>query len=263
MKNLRTYGQTPFQVAVVHGGPGAAGEMAPVARELGHHRGVLEPLQTATSVAGQIEELRAALEEHGNLPVTLIGYSWGAWLSFMVAAYYPALIQKLVLISSGPFEVRYVAELQQTRMSRLSPEERTEFDGIVQSLSQSGTEDKDRLLARLGALSAKTDEYDPVEEEPETEDAVEPQGEIFQRVWEEAAGLRRSGQLLDLASQISCPVTAIHGDFDPHPAEGVREPLATRLKQFCFVLLPRCGHKPWVERQARASFYTILERELT
>jgi hypothetical protein len=34
MKNLRIYGKAPFNVAVIHGGPGAVGEMAPVAREL-------------------------------------------------------------------------------------------------------------------------------------------------------------------------------------------------------------------------------------
>ena len=34
VKNLRTYGEAPFNIAVIHGGPGAAGEMAPVAREL-------------------------------------------------------------------------------------------------------------------------------------------------------------------------------------------------------------------------------------
>ncbi|MHA2061833.1 MAG: alpha/beta fold hydrolase, partial [Candidatus Sifarchaeia archaeon] len=34
MKNLRIYGNKPFNIAVLHGGPGAPGEMAPVAREL-------------------------------------------------------------------------------------------------------------------------------------------------------------------------------------------------------------------------------------
>src|SRR5215510_9607502 len=32
VENHRTYGSAPYTVAVVHGGPGAAGEMAPVAR---------------------------------------------------------------------------------------------------------------------------------------------------------------------------------------------------------------------------------------
>jgi len=50
METLRKYGKTPFKVAVVHGGPGAAGEMAPVASELVSVCGVLEPLQTASSL---------------------------------------------------------------------------------------------------------------------------------------------------------------------------------------------------------------------
>ena len=98
LKNLRTYGQAPFSVAVIHGGPGAGGEMAPVARELASDRSVLEPIQTATSLEGQVAELRAVLEIHGDLPITLIGFSWGAWLSFIVAARYPAIVGKLILV---------------------------------------------------------------------------------------------------------------------------------------------------------------------
>ena len=60
MMKLRTYGRPPFGVAVIHGGPGARGEMAPVARELAPDGGVLEPLQTKTTLQGQIEELRGS-----------------------------------------------------------------------------------------------------------------------------------------------------------------------------------------------------------
>ena len=97
--NPRIYGQAPFDVVVVHGGPGLGGEMAPVARELASDRGVLEPIQTAASLKGQIEELRTILAKDGDPPVTLIGYSWGAWLSYIIAAEYPALAKKLILIS--------------------------------------------------------------------------------------------------------------------------------------------------------------------
>jgi len=41
LKDLRKYGAAPFDVAVIHGGPGAIGEMAPVARELALLFGVL------------------------------------------------------------------------------------------------------------------------------------------------------------------------------------------------------------------------------
>ncbi len=51
--NPRRYGSSPFSVAVIHGGPGAGGEMNAVARELGAGRGILEPLQTAHSLQTQ------------------------------------------------------------------------------------------------------------------------------------------------------------------------------------------------------------------
>jgi len=87
MNNLRIYGTAPFNIALVHGGPGAPGEMAPVARELSSEMGVLEPLQTADSIDGQVEELKDVLETHGTPPLILVGFSWGAWLSFILAAH--------------------------------------------------------------------------------------------------------------------------------------------------------------------------------
>src|SRR5262249_15809566 len=100
MENLRRYGAAPFRVAVLHGGPGAPGTMAPVARELAGDRGMLEPLQAASSLQGQVEELRTVLEGHAELPATLIGSSWGAMLGFIFAAHYPALVTKLIMVGS-------------------------------------------------------------------------------------------------------------------------------------------------------------------
>ena len=77
MNNFRLYGNPPFNIAVIHGGPGAPGEMAPVARELSLNMGVLEPLQTAVSIDGQLAELEKILEKHGNPPMILVGFSWG------------------------------------------------------------------------------------------------------------------------------------------------------------------------------------------
>lgn len=101
MKNLRMHGHPPLDVAVVHGGPGAPGEMAPVARELARAHGVLEPPQTASTLRGQVVEIEAALRGNGHLPVTLIGHSWGAMPGFILAAQRPSLVKKLILVSSG------------------------------------------------------------------------------------------------------------------------------------------------------------------
>ena len=57
-------------------------------------------------------------------------------------------------------------------------------------------------------------------------------------------------------------VVAIHGDFDPHSGQGVKQPLSKIIKDFRFILIKNCGHHPWLERQAQNKFYDVLRKEL-
>jgi len=259
MNNLRIYGNKPFHVAVIHGGPGAPGEMAPVARELASVSGILEPLQTASSLEGQVQELHVILKENGELPVILIGWSWGAMLSFIFAARYHSFVEKLILIGSGPYEEKYAADILTTRLNRMSEEQRVEFFSLVDILNNPHIEDKNTLMARFGEIIARADSYDPL---PYQGELLEYQYDINQKVWQQASELRSSGKLLQLGKKIRCPVVAIHGDYDPHPAEGVREPLSHVLKDFRFILLEKCGHEPWIERAAREKFYKVIKEEI-
>lgn len=258
-KNLRTYGQPPFRTVVLHGGPGAPGYMAPVARELALDWGVLEPLQTVTSVNGQVEELRSILMASGDPPVRLIGSSWGAMLGFIFAAQHPKFVGKLILIGSGVYEDQYATMIEGTRFSRLTEEERREGFSLLETLAGSGIRDKKAALARLGKLFTKADAYDPLTLEIEV---LDHQYELHQSVWQEAQVLRRNGRILELGKLIRCPVLALHGDYDPHPPEGVQKPLSAVLKDFRFILLKNCGHLPWIERQARDNFYAVLKEAL-
>jgi pimeloyl-ACP methyl ester carboxylesterase len=259
MKNLRTYGSKPYTVAVIHGGPGAPGEMAPVARELSSLTGILEPLQTKSTLEGQIQELHDVLKEHGDLPVILIGFSWGAMLSFIVTARYPPLVKKLILIGSGPFEQKYADNIVGDRLNRLTEEERIEALNLIEIINDPAAGNKDKPMARLGELFARADTYAPL---PVKSEALGFSEEINRKVWAEAKELRISRELLSLGRRIVCPVLAIHGDYDPHLAEGVKDPLSLVLKNFKFILLEKCGHEPWMERYARDKFYEILRREI-
>jgi pimeloyl-ACP methyl ester carboxylesterase len=117
------------------------------------------------------------------------------------------------------------------------------------------------LFGRYGHLFDKTENYDV---EPEPRDRFDTDPAIFDRVWPEAAAPRTSGELLRQAALVKCPVLAIHGDYDPSPASGVREPLARVLAvPFEFVVLANCGHTPWLERRARAALYDILRVALS
>jgi len=259
MSTVRKWGPGPYPVAVIHGGPGAPGEMAPVARELSAVHGVLEPLQTETTLDGQVQELRMILVEQGKVPVTLVGFSWGAYLSWLVAARYPALVKKLILVGCPPFGDQYAASITKTRLTRLKQNDQVEAQALIAQLDQPGTGNKNALLARLGCLLAHADSFNPLNAEDE---AFHCQYDIFKGVWDEAVELRRTQILLQMAKAIKCPVVAIHGDWDPHPAEGVNDPLSKELKDFRFVLLEKCGHRPWLERNASEQFYKVLVDEI-
>jgi pimeloyl-ACP methyl ester carboxylesterase len=258
---LRRYGAAPFRIAVVHGGPGAGGEMAAVARVIAEKCGVLEPIQTQTSLQEQVEELHDLLVREAAAPVVLVGFSWGAWLSVLLASKYSGLVGKIVLVSSGAFEERYVTGLSERRLSRLPDAERAQLRGVLAALDDPDVGHSDSLLAQLGRLTDLADTYASIDEVEEA-NPIPVNGEIFGRVWAEAAKMRRTGALLQNVRNLTCPVVAIHGDSDPSLAAGVCEPLTANLVNFRFILLERCGHTPWQERFARETFYEILLPEL-
>jgi pimeloyl-ACP methyl ester carboxylesterase len=259
MEKVRKYGKPPFNVAVIHGGPGAPGSVAPVARELSTRWGVMEPLQSADTCEGQVLELKAVLEENAALPVTLIGHSWGAILSYITTARYPALVRKLILIGTPSFAGRYVADVFSDRLNRLTKKERAEVLSLEKFIWDGVEEDKSVSMGRLFRLLAKVDSYDLILGKDEV---LEYQLDISISVGLELRKLLNGKDLLKIGRGIRCPLVAIQGDDDPRLAEGVRELLSRVLKDFRFILLEKCGHYPWLEKYARDRFYEILKGEI-
>ena len=82
MINFRFYGEKPCKAAVIHGGPGAPGSVAVIARGLSMDMGVIEPLQTKTTIEDLLDELREVIRINCMVPITLVGHSWARGLSF-------------------------------------------------------------------------------------------------------------------------------------------------------------------------------------
>ncbi len=259
IENIRKYGNPPYTVALLHGGPGALGGMLPLAQVLASDFGILEPLQRAESVAGQVEELKKTIEKDGNPPVTLVGYSWGAWLGFIFAAKHPKLVKKVILVSSGSFEERYAENIMETRLKRLNEDERQKLKQLMKELKEKKSTNES--FKKFGKLIHKADSFDPIDDEEDEE--LEILFDVFEKVWKEAADLRKSGKLLKLGTKIKCPVVAIQGSYDPHMAEGISEPLSKVLQDFKFIRIPHCGHTPWKEKFAKDKFYRILINEIS
>ncbi len=246
---------------MLHGGPGALGYMAPVAARLAEGRGVVEPLQRAPSVEGQLDELRDVLDEHATGPVDLVGHSWGAVEAYLFAAAHPDRVRQVVMVASPPFDEHDADSLWDTRLGRLDPADREAALRARATLADARIDERERAaaLAELDRVTTIADGYDLATHEV---GVVEDLPDVYDRVWQEAAAMRRDGELLAVGRRIACPVLAIHGDHDPHPAAGVERPLAPVVADFTFVLLERCGHLPWLERQARERFFELVDEAL-
>ncbi len=258
--SIRYYGNKPYSIAVVHGGPGAPGSVSDIAENLSKNYGVIEPLQTEQSLRGQIEELRTQIVENADYPVTLIGHSWGAFLSFFLTVNYPELVNKLILLSSGPFDTSYVEEIHRRRLMNFNDEEAERFDFLLSEL-QKRNEDNNTHWYELGALVEKSDNFDTYDEIFDKH--IDVEGDPFSGVWYEAAKVRSTGKLLSMAELIACPVICIHGDYDPHPYEGVIEPLKEKISDFSSYIFKNCGHYIWREKAGRKKFYSLLNEIVT
>ncbi len=218
---LRRYGFGP-RVVVLHGGPGALGEMAPVARELADEFEVLEPLQDAWSVENHLRELRPLINE----ATSVVGFSWGAMLALCFAARWRA--QRLILIGCGTFddETRSILRARRAHIPR------------------------DTALADYWRFDA----YDPLSE-PECE-RIDPV--CLEAAWGDMIQLQAQGVYPQAFSCISAPVTMLHGAEDPHPGPAIYESLKGFIPQLRYVEFARCGHMPWIERHARDPFFKAL-----
>ena len=257
LESILKYGNAPYKIVLLHGGPGASGGMKPVARVLSKKFGVLELIQTKGTVNSQVEELYEQINSCTNTQVVVVGHSWGAWLGFMFASYYPELIAKLILVGAGAFETQYNVNLMQIRLERLSDSNKIEAKELLIKINSNSCDSEG--LKRFGGLMAIADSY---KYDSNQYDDITVDMDIFQSVWKEASELRDSNKLINSADKMRCPVVAIHGDYDSHPIEGVEKPLAERLKSFKMIKLDKCGHTPWKEKYAKNIFYKTLEEEL-
>ncbi|RLI66396.1 MAG: alpha/beta hydrolase [Promethearchaeia archaeon] len=266
--NYRIHGKSPFKVVFLHGGPGAWGEMAPVADFISRNYeiGCVEAFQTKSTLLEQLKEIGEIISHIAEPPVLLIGFSWGAWLAYLAAANsnYKNLIKAIVMIGCGPFSQSYFPELQQIRKSRMTQEEFSfyqEFESNLQSVGS--VQEREHIISELGKICEKTDHCDLL---PPSERIIFPKvnfpidrATFFEKALSELQAERKSGKLLEYALSITCPVFILHGDYDPHPVMGVINPLKPFLDQISVKIFTHCGHKPWMEKQAYSAFFEELQ----
>ncbi len=252
----RRYGDVGPHVVLVHGGPGAAGHMAPIARRLAHGARVLEPFQRSSggaplTVRRHIEDLRALLDAERIDRAHVVGSSWGAMLALAFAADHPDRARSLVLIGCGTFDGRFRERFKAIVAERLGPDGQARIDALARQ-----EPDPDKRLAKTVALLTRPYSHDLLSEDPEN---VRVDARANRESWDDMLRLQVDGVYPQAFRRIDAPVLMLHGVKDPHPGPETRDGLLPFLPQLEYVELPECGHFPWLERAAQETFYARLE----
>ena len=256
LPRVRRYGTPPRRLVVLHGGPGAPGMVGDLARELAADgTGVLEPLQAARSIDGQVHELAESLRTEGHGPRIAVGSSWGAMLAVLTAQRHPDLFARLVLVGSAPFDPSGGSATAAARRARMSDALRAELDQLQALIAGRDPQRAAAAFARSADLLLGVDHLDPIVDHLEV---MAHQPGVFDAVWGEVSRRRATVTLLDPSLPLACEVLVLHGDHDPHPLAGVVEPLRAITDDLAVEVLERCGHLPWLERGARERFLTLL-----
>ncbi len=254
--HVRRYGDAGPPVVVLHGGPGAPGYMAPVARALADSFRVLEPWQrragnVALTVARHVADLEQLIARDfpGERPA-LVGSSWGAMLALCHAATHPERAGPLVLIGCGTFDLAARARMQDLLDQRMNPSLRRRIGRLNQEFP-----DPDRRLRALGRLLLPVYSEDLLTTDQEV---AECDARGHAESWSDMERLQADGVYPAAFAAIEAPVLMLHGAVDPHPGSMIRDSLKPHLPQLEYRQFERCGHYPWMERAVRDEFFETL-----
>ena len=258
---MRAYGTQGPTLILLHGGPGAAGYMAPVARRLADRFQVVEPLQrkgdpdAPLTVARHIADLQAVIDtvSPSEKPI-LIGHSWGAMLSLAWAAEHPDRAAGLVLIGCGTFEPASRERMEAIRRRRLRRHVFKRLQARIAAL-----DDPDERLKVQGKLMMQVDSHrlGHVDDEVVYYDALG-----HEQTWRDMVRLLKAGVFPPAFRAIRVPVLMLHGTDDPHPGTMIRDTLKTCLPQLVYHEWTHCGHYPWLEKDVGENFYVVLRDRL-
>jgi pimeloyl-ACP methyl ester carboxylesterase len=260
---VRVYGESGPMVIVLHGGPAAVGEAAPIARGLAHSFRVLEPWQRGSgdqplSVARHIADLHALVISRCDAAYpALVGASWGAMLALAYAAAHPGSTGPIVLVGCGTFDKEARARLRRTLDERTDDELQRALSSLQQVFP-----DPDERLKRTYELTRKLYHVDPLELP-----GIDPVDGPFDvrahnETWQDMVRLQEEGVYPAAFAAITSTVLMLHGAEDPHPGQMIRASLQPFLPQLEYHQWDRCGHSPWLERAIREDFFAVMCRWL-
>ncbi|UCF22930.1 MAG: alpha/beta hydrolase [Ralstonia sp.] len=260
---VRRYGTHGPTVIVLHGGPGAPGSMAPIARSLSDAFQVLEPLQrgsgdTQLTVGRHVADLHEVVRSNCARPPALVGHSWGAMLALAYAAEHPDAASSLALVGCGTFDEWSRERMQAIRRERLGRDAE-----VLRNLEVRAPEGSRDAEAQLLAAANLIHRCDTVALLPHEDETLAFDAQAYEETWGNMLGLQHDGIYPRAFRAIQQPAIMLHGAEDPHPGRMIHASVVSHMPQLEYREFERCGHYPWLEVEAHKPFHAALREWLT
>lgn len=263
---VRRYGSAGPAVMLLHGGPGAPGYMAPVARELQDSFTVFEPFQRGSSpdeplsVDKHIEDLHAVIDAYcGGEKPHIVGHSWGAMLALAYSAAHPQAVRSLVMIGCGTFDKDARAKLLEVQNARMTDDFKRRLGDLEKKYP-----DESVRIGVMGKMFQRLYAYELL---PANElaafDAAEYDAKAHTQTWDDMVRQQELGVYPASFEKIVAPAIMLHGDHDVHPSEMIFKSLRQHIPHLEYEHWEKCGHDPWLERHVREDFFKVLKQWLS
>ncbi|MDP8217169.1 MAG: alpha/beta hydrolase [Candidatus Theseobacter exili] len=254
---VRKYGSSGEPVIVLHGGPGAAGYMQPVAKELGKEFRVYEPFQRESgkerlTVACHVKDINDLIKSYcSRQKPAIVGHSWGAMLALAYAAEYPDNISALALVGCGTFDKASRQQMEKVRNERMTDNIKNHMKRLTEKIEYT-----DQRLCAMGQLMQKIDSYNLISSGGKIERC---DARAHRESWQDMILLQDTDVYPAAFAKITVPVIMIHGTHDPHPGKMIETNLKGHIPQLEYFQLEKCGHYPWLEKAVKDKFYAFLK----
>ena len=249
------------EVIVLHGGPGAHHDyLLPGFDALATGRTLVYYDQRGGGRSAVARDVPVGWREHvadldalrdvwGLSQLDLCGYSWGALLAMLYAITHPARVASLALVSPAPAAKSEREHYESVLAARGATPEIT---AARQELQQSGlrTRDTAAYAKRLFELAVAGYFHEPARARDLTPFRVT--GRTQQEVW---SSLGDDFDIRPALTKLAVRSIVVHGDDDPIPVETART--TAEALRAPLVVLPDCGHVPYVE--APGAFVAALD----
>jgi len=256
---VRHYGLSGPLVLVLHGGPAAVGDVAPVAKGISGSFHAVEPWQRGSggsplTVARHISDLyELSADLGGGSPVAIVGHSWGAMLALCFAAEHPSQVGPIVIVGCGTFDQSSRSTMQAIIEERMGDDVRDR----IRQLSADTTDPADQFIQTF-KLTRQIYDYDPIVPYADKDECEPFDVRAYDETWRDMRRLQDDGTYPRAFAAIESPVLMIHGQYDPHPGKMIRESLLPHIPQLEYRELEGCGHSPWIEKSARELFFSSV-----